>query len=87
MFENVRAAGLQPHDLAKLLKINRITTSLWLNGHTQPHKLHRERVEKLVDAIGLAVQAGTLPVPLDVNRRERGLYIRNALSPYWQQDA
>lgn len=84
MFENVKAAGLQPHDLAKLLRVNRITTSMWLNGHTEPHHLHRQRVEKLVDAIGQAVQAGALPVPLDVSRRERGLYIRRALSPYWQ---
>lgn len=84
MFEPVLAAGLQPNDIAKLLKLNRITTSMWLNGHTEPHRLHRERVQKLVDAIDAAVQSGALPVPLDVGRRERGLYIRNALSPYWQ---
>ena len=84
MFEPVIAAGLQPNDLAKLLKVNRITSSQWLNGHTLPHLLHRERVQKLVDAVDAAVQDGKLPVPLDVTRRERGLYIQNALSPYWQ---
>jgi xylose isomerase len=84
MFEPVRAAGLQPHDLAKLLKLSRITTSMWLNGHTEPHRLHIDKVQKLVDAIDAAVQAGSLPVPADVGRAERGLYIRKALDPYWQ---
>lgn len=87
MFEPVKQAELQPHDIAKLLKLNRITVSLWLNDHALPHKLHRERVQKLVDAISEAVEAGAFPVPIDVPRRERGLYIRKALEGRWDENA
>lgn len=83
MFEPIKQAQLQPHDVAKLLHLNRITVSLWLNGHAMPHKLHREKVQKLVDAIGEAVEAGDFPVPLDITRRERGLYIRKVLEGRW----
>jgi hypothetical protein len=83
MFEPVKQAQLQPHDLAKLLKLNRITVSMWLNGHAMPHKLHREKVQELVDAIQVALDDGKFPVPLEVTRRERGLYIRNALDGRW----
>ncbi len=85
MFDAVKAAGLQPHDLAMLLKLNRITVSLWFNEHTNPHKLHKDKVQNLVDAIAAAVEAGKLPVPLDVSRRERGLYIRKALEGLWTE--
>lgn len=82
MFEIAKEAKLLPHDLAKLLKVSRITVSMWFNGHSKPHRLLTERVEKLVDAIRLAVDAGELPVPHDVSRRERGHYIQTCLKQY-----
>lgn len=82
MFEIAKEARLQPHDLAKLLKISRITVSMWLNGHSRPHRLLTERVEKLLDAIRAAVDAGELPVPHDVSRRERGHYIQKVLEKH-----
>lgn len=79
MFEIAKEARLQPHDLAKLLKVSRITVSMWFNGHSKPHRLLADRVEKLLDAIRQAVEAGELPVPHDVSRRERGHYIQKAV--------
>jgi hypothetical protein len=83
-FAPVRAARLQPADIAKLAKVSRVTASGWLNGHKQPHHLLTERVCELVDAIDQAVQAGRLPVPHHVHRRERGLYIQKAIEQQGQ---
>ncbi len=82
MFEIAKDARLMPHDLAKILKINRITVSMWFNGHSKPHRFLQDRVEKLLDVIRLAVEAGDLPVPHDVTRRERAHYIQKVLSKH-----
>lgn len=79
MFEIVKEAELRPHDLSKIAKVSRVTASMWLNGHTKPHPLIKERVEKLLDVIRAAVESGDLPVPPDVTRRERAHYIQKAL--------
>lgn len=86
MFEIAKDARLQPHDLAKLLKINRITVSMWFNGHSNPHRLLEQRVEKLLDAIKASVEAGELPVPHDITRRERGHYIQTVLGKRLGED-
>lgn len=78
-FTPVTDAKLGPHDLAMLAKVTRVTASLWLNDHKQPHHLHAANVQEIVDAIAAAVQAGRLPVPANVSRRERGLYIQKAI--------
>jgi hypothetical protein len=78
-FGPVHRANLGPIDLAKFLGIGRPTCSYWLNGHKQPHPLHRDRVKAVVDAISTATQSGEFPVPLNVMRRERALYIRRTL--------
>jgi transcriptional regulator with XRE-family HTH domain len=77
-------AKLRPDDVAKLLKINRVTVSQWFNGHTQPHRLLTDRVNKLLDAVALGVEAGELPVPHEISRRERGLYINKVVAPRLQ---
>ena len=87
MFDTAKAAKLQPHDLAKLLKVSRVTVSAWYNGHTNPHRLLADRVAKMLDAIAAAVKGGALPVPHDVPRRERGHYIATALKPYTSEAA
>lgn len=72
-------AKLLPSDLAKLLSINRCTVSFWYAGKTSPHAMIRAKVDRLLDAVAAAVQAGDLPVPHDISRRERGLYITQHL--------
>jgi len=76
------AAGLTPADVAKLLKVSRVTVSLWFNGHSQPHALHANKVQKLLDAIGVAVDAGDLPIPRDASRRDRGDLVRKAVEKH-----
>jgi len=80
MFTTARdAAKLLPSDLAKLLRVNRCTVSFWYSGRCAPHVQLREKVNKVLDAIGRAVEAGDLPVPHGVRHRERGLYIEKAV--------
>jgi hypothetical protein len=85
MFEPVVEAELQPHDLARILKLNRVTVSMWLNGHCLPHRLHIEKVQKLIDAVNEAVEAGKLPLPDGTPRRDREQLISSALENYWTQ--
>ena len=74
MFTTARDdAKLLPSDLAKLLGVNRCTVSNWFGGSHSPHFLLKPKVDKLLDAIALAVKAGDLPVPYGIKRRERGL--------------
>lgn len=75
MFETVKQANLLPSDLAKLLKVNRCTVSNWFNGKNHPHPMIKVKLNKLLDAVHRAVDAGDLPVPHDVKRRERAHYI------------
>ena len=82
MFDTAKAAKLQPHDIAKLLQISRVTVSAWYNGHSNPHRLLADRVAKLLDGIATAVNNGSLPVPHDVPRRERSHYLKTTLAPY-----
>ena len=79
-FTPVRNAALKPGDLAMLVGVGRVSCSYWLNGHKQPHYLHRDKVQGVVDAIAKATQSGLLPVPMNTMRRERAHYIRQALA-------
>lgn len=78
-FSPVKRADLKPSDLAKLIGVGRVTCSYWINGHTQPHYLHHDRVRGIVDAIQTATEGGLLPVPMNIMRRERAHYIRQAI--------
>lgn len=71
MFDVVKEAKLKPVDVAKLLNVSRITVSLWLNGHKKPHHLLRHRVDMFLEAVQMAVDAGSLPVSTDTKRADR----------------
>jgi hypothetical protein len=79
MFADAKAAMMQPCDFARLLGISRITASFWFSGRNRPHHLLTARVQRLLDAVRACMDTGAFPVPRDVSRRERGLYIRKAL--------
>lgn len=78
-FAPVRRAQIKPSDLSRLIGVGRVTCSYWINGHQQPHYLHRAKVKALVDAIAAATESGQFPIPLEVMRRERAHYIRRTL--------
>jgi hypothetical protein len=80
MFEHVHKAGLLPHDLARLLKLNRITVSLWMNGHSKPHRILTTAVEELLDRVHKAVEDGHLPLPDGVRRKDRSALIDKILA-------
>lgn len=71
MFEVVKAAKIKPVDVAKFLNVSRVTVSLWLNGHKKPHHLLRHRVDLFLEAVQMAVDKGSLPLPADTKRAER----------------
>jgi hypothetical protein len=78
-FTPVHRADLKPSDLAMLVGVGRVTCSIWLNGHKQPHVLIHDKVRAVIDAISEATQSGLLPVPVSTMRRERAHYIRQAI--------
>lgn len=82
MFELAKKADVLPHDFARALNINRITVSLWYNGHSKPHRLLADKVASLLDAIEKAVEAGELPISADVERRERRNETHKVLMKY-----
>lgn len=82
MFELAKKANVLPHDVAKALGLNRITVSLWYNGHSKPHRLLTDKVSSLLDAISKAVEAGELPISVDVDRRERRNEVQKVLNKY-----
>lgn len=79
MFDIAKEAKLRPSDVARLLDLNRVTVSLWFNGHHRPHKLLISKVEKLLDGIKLAYEAGDLPVSSDLEGAERHTAIQRTL--------
>jgi len=80
MFEDVHRAGLLPHDLARLLKVNRITASYWLNGYHKPSPMIKPALEDLLDRVRQAVENEQLPLSMDVKRKDRAALIDKALA-------
>jgi hypothetical protein len=76
LFADAKAARLRPDDMAKLMKVSRVTASLWFNGHSKPHHLLESRCTKILASIKAAMKDGDFPVPHDIGRRERALYIK-----------
>lgn len=81
-FTILQTARLRTVDVAKLINVSRVTVSMWMNGHAQPHSLLHDRVRKFLDAVKKAMQAGLLPVPVDARRRERGFYVQRVLGDF-----
>jgi transcriptional regulator with XRE-family HTH domain len=82
MFTVAKAARLRPDDIAKLCKVSRCTASLWMNGHTKPHHLLRDRVAGVLAAIKAAMEAGDFPIPHEISRRERDLFVKNTVEAH-----
>jgi transcriptional regulator with XRE-family HTH domain len=79
MFEVIRQAGLRTREVGRLLGTSRVTVSLWLNGHTSPHRLHANKVNKFLDALKHAVEVGELPPPKGLKPEERETYVTNVV--------
>lgn len=62
MIEPFKQAMLRREDIAKLLKIHRVTVSSWYRGRTTPHRLLKDRVALLSDVITEAIDRSQLPL-------------------------
>jgi hypothetical protein len=80
----MRAAGLTPQVLGRLIGISRVTASYWLNGHRQPHPLLRRKVVLLLDGVRREVQIGSLPPPVALPVKKQGQLVEAALAKYFQ---
>lgn len=87
MFDVAKDAGILPNDIAKHLGVHRVTVSSWFNGHNEPHRYLKDKVEKLLDAIDAAVETGELPVPRDIKARERGSYVDRVITKHLGEEA
>jgi hypothetical protein len=68
--ETFREAGLGARHISKLAGVSRVTASLWLNGHCNPHVLLQEKVNLLAEIIDAALASGKLPMPQGVSKSE-----------------
>lgn len=73
-------AKLRPKHLAPILGVSRVTASVWLNRHGEPHVLLRKKVDILAALVSKALEAGKLPIPSGVNRSEEVKYLQATLS-------
>lgn len=80
MFDVAKDAGVLPNDIAKHLGVHRVTVSSWFNGHNEPHRYLKDKVDKLLDAIDAAVETGELPVPRDIRPRDRSGYVDRVIT-------
>lgn len=78
-FDIIKKAGLTTGDFAKIAGVSRVTVSLWVNGHALPHKLHSGLIARLLDALEVEVDIGSLPLQ-GVARDERLQAIRKILT-------
>jgi hypothetical protein len=61
-FTVLRAADVLPAHFGRFFGYGRVSVSHWLNGHAQPHELHRVKVFRDLQAVYTALKAGDLPV-------------------------
>jgi hypothetical protein len=81
-----REARLTPNDFAKILRVSRVTASCWFNARCAPHHLIRSRVDRLMGAVQSAMDSGDFPVPYEIPRRERYLYVSRVLNKHMPVD-
>lgn len=74
-----KRAGLYPSDISRMLGISRVAVSLWFNGHSRPHKLLRDRVERLHKAVLGALEENSLPISSDYAKKERHGKVRDVI--------
>lgn len=81
--ELLKTAGLRVTEVAQLVKVSRPTASNWFRGAHGPHSLVTAELNKLVDAVRQAMEAGELPIPPTVIGKDvRWQYINDVLVKY-----
>jgi transcriptional regulator with XRE-family HTH domain len=78
----LKPLGVTPKHLARLLGINRVTASNWVNGHSSPHPILHKKASKLLLAAQCASLDHSLPPPKDYRGVERDQYIIKTLAKH-----
>lgn len=73
-------AKLRPKHVAPLVGVSRVTASLWLNGHGNPHHLIAGKVAKMAQLVSQAISDGKLPIPESVSKSDEVKYLQVTLS-------
>lgn len=83
--ELLRAAKVTQADVARLLRVSRVSVNSWITGRTAPGKFHEPRFNAVITGIKRALDAGLLPGYLETLARsaldpdERFTYVRQQL--------
>jgi predicted transcriptional regulator len=72
-------AKLKAIEISKLLGVSKQAVSSWYAGTRQPHPQVMHRLQRLLDAVSAAVDAGELPVPTVVEHSERWGYVNRTI--------
>jgi transcriptional regulator with XRE-family HTH domain len=80
--DHFKTARLTTVEIAKLLRVSRVTVSMWRNGRAKPHRLLQDRYDSLAEAVATATREGRLPLPVGTPHRERWMMLLKALAPF-----
>lgn len=81
-FEVIKTSGLTQEEFAKILRVTRVTVNNWVHNKYPVHRLHADKVKRVLRAVGAAVDAGDFPVKA-TKRDERALQIKNVLTQHY----
>lgn len=85
MKETLERGGLRVTEFAKVIGVNRVTASTWVNGRFQPHIFIRPKVEKVLALIDRAVEMGALPLDESIARSDRMAMLKKTLNTVLKQ--
>jgi len=79
-FSILKASGITQAEFGAFLQVSRVSVSSWVNGHPI-HKLRRPKVERLLQAVALAVELKMLPLPAarDTDEKSRNEELKKVL--------
>jgi hypothetical protein len=81
--QSLKTAGFRVTEVSQLMKVSRPTASNWYRGAHTPHTLVEGKLNKLVDAVRRATEAGELPIPPTViGKVARWAYINEVIARY-----
>lgn len=81
-FHILKQAGIGPTDISRMVGVSRVTASGWLNNKFSPSRLLEDRLQKFIDVVKLALEAGELPVPQAVGRNGRAQYLQDVIDTH-----
>lgn len=69
-FDLIQQSGMRQNAFAQLCGVSRTTVNLWVVGKMNPHRLLRDRVEAVLNAIKTGIEDKRLPTKSKTNPPE-----------------